>query len=174
MHEEDVVQSQPKEWETTLAGVLNDLERLHLCLKEHALAMRAAIVQRDHADVLTSIAEFHGLSSELREVHRRGLAAAQAAGILTLDESFTIGRLRGHAKIRSRPRLAAHVERLLAAVRATNRETTLNGRLIERLSAWNEREIKIMTAPLTDAGSYDAGGEISAGTTRPALLDRKG
>lgn len=168
------MQSLPKEWETALEEVLNDLERLHLCLKEHALTMRAAIVRRDHAEVLGSIKELQSLGGELRAAHERGAAASQLGGLLTAAEPFTLGRLRGHARIRSRPRLATQVERLISAVRATNRETTLNRRLIERLSAWNEREINIMTAPLTEVGGYGAGGEINPGATRPAMLDRKG
>jgi hypothetical protein len=62
----------------------------------------------------------------------------------------------------------------MRTAREAGREVALNRRLIERLAAWNQKEARVLFAPLFEGTGYQAEGSVEIRAPRPALLDKRG
>lgn len=164
----------PKDGARELTRLLDELDELHEELRAGCRAVRAAIVARDNPAVLAAVKSLHGLMARRRTAERRTADQLRAWGWLAPAEPFSLARLERRAEIVSRPKLRQRVVQSLATATATQRDAALNRTLIERLSAWLQREAGILLEPFADSHGYGASGTPRTGSARPAVLDQKG
>ncbi len=166
--------SMPKDGDRELTRLLDELDALHEELRAGSLTIRAAIVARDNPAVVATVKSLHALLARRRDAERRTAAQLRAWGWLAAAEPFSLARLERRAEIVSRPRLRRRVARALATATATQRDAAINRNLIERLSAWLQREAGILLEPFAESAGYGASGARRSGPTRPAVLDQRG
>lgn len=174
MHEEVVVQGVPKEWDRSLEALLHEQEALYERVRASARRMRKALVHRDHPEVGARVRELQALISQLRTHEKRAAAFGRECGILDSTEAFTLSRLNANEKIRSHSGLRSRLESVTRVARNAARDAALNRRLIERLSAWNHREIQVLMEPLSEAAGYGKAGMLRDSAPAPAMVDRRG
>ena len=164
----------PKDGDRELTRLLDELDGLHEELRAGCLTIRASIVARDNPAVLANVKSLHALMARRRAAERRTAARLREWGWLAPAEPFSLARLERRAEIVARPQLRQRVGRALATAAATQRDAALNRSLIERLSAWLQREAGILLEPFTESPGYGASGARRTGPARPAVLDQRG
>jgi len=164
----------PKDGERELTRLLDELDALHEELHAGCLQVRAAIVARDNPAVLAGVKAMQERLARRRAAERATAVLLREWGWLAPAEPFSLARLERRAEVASQPRLRRRVGRALVAAAGAQRAAALNRRLIERLSAWLQREAGILLEPFTECAGYGASGGRRPGTTRPAVLDQRG
>ncbi len=102
MHKEDIVQSEPKEWDQRLRDLLVQLQDLYERLDAGSRTLRGALIKLDHPQVLKLVKELQKQITTPRG-HEKSLAEfLRRHGLLTADESLVLLRVGAH------PRLAPH------------------------------------------------------------------
>ncbi len=166
--------SMPKDWEQGLTRQLDELDRLHAQLREGCEGIRAAVATRDNPAVLAGVKGLQRLMAELRAAERAAAGELRAWGLLGPAEPFLLARLGQRPPIAAHPELGARLQRSLALAAAAGRAAAINRRLIERLSAWLQREMVILLEPFTEPAGYGATGAQRPGASRAAVVDQRG
>jgi len=169
------VQDHSQDRERLLTTLLREQENLYERLYATSLALREALIRRQHGDIRAGVAEMEGLICELREHERQATVKTREWGYLAEDELFNLKRLSEREDLRQQPDVGQQLHSILRTARKTARAATINRHLIRRLADWNQNEARILLEPPNEQASYGAAGTLrkdrSAGQT---LIDRRG
>lgn len=166
--------STPKDWEQKLTHLLDELDELHGRLRQGCESVRAAIATRDNPAVLSGVKDLQALMVRLRSTERAATGELRSWGLLAAAEPFSLKRLELRPPIGTHPQLGPRLKRSLAAAAGAQRAAALNRCLIERLSAWLQREMNILLEPFVESGGYGATGARRPAAMRATVLDQKG